>query len=134
MMSSPAEIQALRDTAALEDILGAVELHLAALGNALKGQDAAAAEDAAAQLHRALAKAIDRFGHAARSGGLPPALRRRLALTSGQVAAQRDAVARASTALDRAIDVLLPGSAAEAGYGAQGHSARGSNSSGLAQA
>jgi len=53
--------------------------------------------------------AVDSFRGAARRGDVPPALRRRLALTSGQVAAQREAVARASSALDRAIDVLMPG-------------------------
>ena len=35
-------------------------------------------------------------------------LRRRLALAGAQVAAQRDALARATAALDRAIDVLMP--------------------------
>jgi hypothetical protein len=60
-----------------------------------------------------------------------------LARTSGQVAAQRDAVTRASTALDRAIDVLMPASAATAQgsvYGATGLSGRGSRGGGLAQA
>ena len=33
----------------------------------------------------------------------------RLAVAGGQVAAQREALARATAALDRAIDVLLPG-------------------------
>ena len=136
MISSTAELQALRDTAELETALSAVALHLAALGNALKGQNAGAAEAAAADLHQALALAVDRFGRAARSGGVPPALRRRLALISGQVAAQRDAVARASSALDRAIDVLLPGatpSGTANAYSAQGLALR-SASSGLAQA
>jgi hypothetical protein len=39
---------------------------------------------------------------------VPPALRNRLANTSGQVAAQRESLARATAALDRAIDVLIP--------------------------
>ena len=66
----------------------------------------------------------------------PRSLRRRLALTSGQVAAQREAVARASSALDRAIDVLLPdlASARQASvYGVPGTTTR-LNSGGLAQA
>ncbi len=63
---------------------------------------------AAAELHRALAAAVDHFSRAARSGGVPPALRQRLALASGQVAAQREALARATASLDRAIDVLMP--------------------------
>ena len=45
---------------------------------------------------------------------MPPALRRRLASASGQVAAQRESLARATAALDRAIDVLLPREAAGA--------------------
>ena len=35
-------------------------------------------------------------------------LRQRLALAGGQVAAQREALARATASLDRAIDVLIP--------------------------
>ena len=55
-----------------------------------------AAEQAAAELHQALSRAVDRFNQAARTpAGVPPTLRRRLARTSSQVAAQRDAVARA---------------------------------------
>jgi hypothetical protein len=46
-------------------------------------------------------------------------LRRRLALASAQVASQRDALARATAALDRAIDVLMPGHGA-ALYSASG--------------
>jgi len=43
-----------------------------------------------------------------RSGAVPPTLRRRLASASGQVAAQRESLARATAALDRAIEVLMP--------------------------
>lgn len=136
MNTSHAEILAVRDVSELEHRLGDVESQLNALGDALKLQDASAAERAAAGLHQALAQAVDRFSQAARHGGVPPALRRRLALTGGQVAAQRDAVARASNALDRAIDLLMPGSAPGASgglYGAQGGTAR-SVHSGLARA
>ncbi|MFZ2987277.1 hypothetical protein [Ideonella sp.] len=134
MISSHTEQLALRATVELEATVSAVEQQLTALGNALKLQDAAAAEAAASELHRSLARAVDHFARASRSSaGVPPELRRRLARTSGQVAAQRDAVARATNALDRAIDVLLPASAApQAVYGASG-SGR-SSSSGLAQA
>jgi hypothetical protein len=62
----------------------------------------------ASELHRALAVAVDRFALAARRGSVPPELRHRLASTSGQVAAQRESLARATAALDRAIDVLMP--------------------------
>src|SRR5438128_508738 len=81
--------------------------------------DARAIETEAGQLHRALAAAIDHFGRAARSGGVPAPLRQRLAVAGGQVAAQREALARATAALDRAIDVLLP-ERAGSGYAARG--------------
>jgi hypothetical protein len=92
----------------LEDTLAAVETRLAALGEALRARDAAAIDSHSTELHRALARAVDHFTHAARSGALPPLLRRRLASASGQVAAQRESLARATAALDRAIEVLMP--------------------------
>ncbi len=92
----------------LELPLRAVEQQLAALGQALQSQDNAAVERAAAELHAALAVAVDHFSQAARRGGVPSALRHRLALASAQVAAQREALARATASLDRAIDVLMP--------------------------
>ncbi|TDM09831.1 MAG: hypothetical protein C4K60_04655 [Ideonella sp. MAG2] len=128
--------KALQDTDQLEASLSQVEIHLGALGDALKQQDAAATEAAASQLHRALSTAMDSFTHAARRGAVPPALRRRLAVTGGQVAAQREAVARATSALDRAIDILIPDMAAARPlpmYSAQGLSLR-AHSGGLAQA
>jgi len=92
----------------LEIVLTAVELSLAALGAALREHDVAGIDRHAGELHRALASAVDRFARAARSGSVPAALRVRLARASGQVAAQRESLARATAALDRAIDVLLP--------------------------
>ena len=109
MLTTAAEMKALQRAAELEPPLAAVEDRLAALGVALYRHDAQAIENEATELHRALAAAIDHFSRAAREGGVPPQLRQRLALASGQVAAQREALARATAALDRAIDVLLPG-------------------------
>lgn len=93
---------------ALEDTLSAVESRLAALGEALRARDTAAIDNHATELHRALARAVDHFTHAARKGDVPQMLRRRLASASGQVAAQRESLARATAALDRAIEVLIP--------------------------
>ena len=93
----------------LEPSLLAIEAGLAALGEALRAHDSAAIELHAHALHRALAHAGDRFKQAARGG---------------QVAAQRESLARATAALDRAIDVLLPRDAATL-YGAQGGAERG---------
>lgn len=92
----------------LEAALAAVELRLAALGNALRERDGPAIDRHATELHRALATAVDRFALAARSGAVPRSLRHRLASASGEVAAQRESLARATAALDRAIDVLIP--------------------------
>jgi hypothetical protein len=47
--------------------------------------------------------------YAAQHGGVPPPMRLRLAHASAQVARQREALARATAALDRAIEVLMPG-------------------------
>ncbi len=107
----------------LEEALASVEARLAALGDALRARDSGAIDTQATELHRALAHAVDCFGRASRSGGVPPAMRQRLACTSGQVAAQRESLARATAALDRAIDVLMPRDAATL-YSAQGSADR----------
>ena len=92
----------------LEIALAAVEQRLSALGMALCVRDTVGIDTHATELHRALAAAVDQFALAARRGLVPPELRHRLANTSGQVAAQRESLARATAALDRAIDVLMP--------------------------
>ena len=92
----------------LEASLSAVESRLSSLGDALRARDLEAIDLHASELHRALSSAVDQFSRAARSGPLPPALRRRLVDAGGTVAAQRESLARATAALDRAIDVLLP--------------------------
>jgi ABC-type transporter Mla subunit MlaD len=92
----------------LEDTLAAVEGGLASLAEALRARDAAAIDHHADALHRALSQAVQRFTAAAQQGPVEPALRRRLASASGLVAAQRESLARATAALDRAIDVLMP--------------------------
>ncbi len=92
----------------LESALAAVEERLSALGMALCVRDTLGIEMHSTELHRALALAVDRFAAAARSGSVPAALRHRLVSTGGLVAAQRESLARATAALDRAIDVLMP--------------------------
>ena len=99
-------------TPKLEEALASVEARLAALGDALRARDSAGIDTHATELHRALATAVDCFARASRNGPVPPALRHRLASTSGLVAAQRESLARATAALDRAIDVLMPRDAA----------------------
>jgi hypothetical protein len=119
---SPSEAAAR--AASLEQPLQAVEQQLLALGTALHHQDVAAVDDAAARLHVALAAAVDHFALAARRGGVPAPLRRRLAEAGGRVAAQREALARATASLDRAIDVLMPSTLTPSLYSAQGASDR----------
>lgn len=118
----------------LESTLAAVETHLAALGDALRTRDSAAIDLHATELHRALARAVDQFTHAARSGPVPPPLRQRLMLASGQVAAQRESLARATAALDRAIDVLMPRDHKAGVYSALGSADRGGPRGGAIQA
>ncbi|MFM8898984.1 MAG: hypothetical protein ACKOF9_03435 [Burkholderiales bacterium] len=93
---------------ALEASLLDVEASLAGLGEALRVRDAVAIDQNASGLQAALARAVDQFALAARSGPIPAALRARLSRASGQVAAQRESLARATAALDRAIEVLIP--------------------------
>ena len=124
MIHSPQELKAVQSAALLEAPLKAVEDQLQALGLALHQQDVVAVDHAASCLHLALAAAMDHFSRAARSGGVPAPLRQRLALASGQVAAQREALARATASLDRAMDVLIPRMAPSALYSAAGSTER----------
>ena len=113
-------MQALQRVAELEPPLTALEDCLGGLGKALCSNDPQAIEAQAGELHRALARAVGQFSRAAREGGVPTVLRHRLALASGQVAAQREALARATASLDRAIDVLIPRMAPSQLYSAAG--------------
>lgn len=114
----------------LEQTLAAVELRLSALGAALLASNSADIDTQASELHRALARAVDHFSRAARNGALPAPLRQRLMRASSQVAAQRESFARATAALDRAIDVLLPRDKSGV-YSAQGAAERSTGSGSL---
>ena len=131
MIHSSAEVAAVQHAAELERPLAAVEEQLLALGAALHRQDIGAVDRAAADLHLALAAAVDHFAQVARRGGVPLPLRHRLALASGQVAAQREALARATASLDRAIEVLIPRTSHGALYSATGGSDRPSYTGGM---
>ncbi len=116
MLHSPAELSALHAATTpdivldntLEATVALVEQRLAAFADALRLRDAQAVELAADALHRALAEAVATFVHAARNGGVPQAMRSRLGDAGAQLARQREAMARATAALDRAIDLLMP--------------------------
>jgi hypothetical protein len=108
----------------LEEAVHQVEQRLEGLAQALQERSAERLEHEALALQRALGASIDRLGQAARAGEVPPALRQRLALATGRVAAQRESLARATAALDRAIDVLMPGQPPRVAYSASGLSER----------
>jgi hypothetical protein len=134
MIRSDNDLRPVPQTAQLELPLAAVESRLSALGLALQTQDTAALDRVAAELHAALASAIDHFTRAARNGGVPPQLRQRLALAGGQVAAQREALARATASLDRAMEVLIPRQLPTGVYSAGGNSDRYTGQGGSLQA
>jgi len=118
-------IPAYETTPELETTLGAVETQLASLGEALRSRDSDAIDLHATELHRSLARAVDHFTLAARNGPVPTPLRERLMMAGGLVAAQRESLARATAALDRAIDVLMPRERPAAVYSAMGSGDRG---------
>lgn len=114
-----------RADADLEPPLLDVETRLADLSAALRDGDPRALESAAQGLQAALGVAVGQFRLAARLGGVPLPMKRRLAQASAQVAVQRESLARATAALDRAIDVLLPSAATAATYGSHPAAQRG---------
>lgn len=99
-----------------------LDQQLNVLSTALQGRDAQALQAAADQLVAALEAA----GPVLRQpGALTPALRRQLAYAVGRVAAHREALARATASVDRAIEVLLPAPASAPGvYSANGYAQR----------
>jgi hypothetical protein len=120
MQFPSAEHEAVAQVDQLEVAVHAVESRLLALADALRERDANAVELHANDLHLVLARAVTVCMHAARHGGVPEPMRLRLARAGAQVARQREALARATAALDRAIDVLLPAPATGKVYGANG--------------
>ena len=108
MLFPSAELEAVSRIVDLEGAVCQVEQRLAALSDALRERDANAVALHADALHQALADAVNAFMHAARHGGVPAAMRLRLSHAGAQVARQREVLARATAALDRAIDLLLP--------------------------
>jgi hypothetical protein len=108
--------------ARLDPRLDRLDEHLGALSSALQGRDAQALQAAADQL----VTALDEIAPALREpGALSPAQRRQLAYAVGRIAAHREALARATASVDRAIEILLPGPpAVSATYSASGYSER----------
>lgn len=110
-VAAPADAQsepAALDDAVLERLVVRIETELAALGDALRERDSQGIESHADALQAALVSAMDASVHAAHGGKLPKALRTRLVRATGQLAAQWESLARATAALDRAMEVLMP--------------------------
>lgn len=107
-------------TADLEDAVELVEQRLGALADSLRQRNPLATEADANGLQQALASAVERFAQATRDGTLSDSTRLRLARVGAQVAHQRETLARATAALDRAVEVLMPATAPRTLYSAQG--------------
>ena len=104
--------------------LDAVAQRLAALRAALADPGGDRLQAEAAALQRTLAAAIGPLRRQVQTGALDGEQRRRIARLSAEVATQREALARAAAAADRALGVLLPDAAARRGYAASGHGTR----------
>ncbi len=105
-MSLPTSPSAAADP--FPPLLGELEAALALVQAALNQRDASALERHAGAVQRLMTEALRQGGERGRGGALSPDLRQRLAAAGAQVAAQRVALGRATAALDRAIDVLMP--------------------------
>jgi hypothetical protein len=114
------------DTSELEVSLAAVELAIATLGHTLTQRDIAAVEAASTALHDTMRAAMTQFAHVARRGTMPMALRTRFAIANGQIAAQREALYRATALVEQNLEILIPRPMAETSvYSASGASQRG---------
>lgn len=91
----------------LESAILTVERHLQSLAQALLDRDGPAVADRSTDLQRALQRTLS-LSSGPRRAALPPALSRRLKGMAAEVAAQRESLGRASAALHRAMNVLLP--------------------------
>ncbi|MCK9684606.1 hypothetical protein [Scleromatobacter humisilvae] len=113
------------DASALEASLSAVEQAIATLGQTLTQRDIAAVEAASTSLHDAMRAAMTQFAQVARGGRMPVALRTRFALANAQIAAQRDALIRATSLVEQNLEILIPRPMAETSvYSATGASQR----------
>lgn len=93
----------------LEALIQALEDQLQSLAQAMRERDSAAIAAGAARLQRSLQQAMTVLSSATAQGAdLPHGLQPRLARLQGAVAAQRESLARASAAVQRAMNVLMP--------------------------
>lgn len=112
----------------LPPLLNELEAALALVQQALAQRDSPTLEQQAGQVQQLMAAALAQ----ARGQSLPPPLRQRLARAGAQLAAQREALGRATASLDRAIEVLMPSEPDPSGLYGQGGRALRQRSSGNA--
>ena len=124
--SAPASESPPPGATELETSLAAVELAIATLGHTLTQRDIAAVEAASTSLHETMRTAMTQFAKAARRGTMPAALRTRFAIANGQIAAQREALFRATSLVEQNLEILIPRPMAETSvYSSSGASQRG---------
>ncbi len=117
---------ALPGASELEASLSAVELAVATLGETLCRPDIASIEAASTALHDTMRAAMNQFAQVARRGTMPAALRTRFALANARIAAQREALYRATSLVEQNLEILIPRPMAETSvYSAAGASQRG---------
>lgn len=112
----------------LPPLLNELEAALALVQQALVQRDTPSLEQQAGQVQQLLAAALAE----ARGQALPAPLRQRLAQAGAQLAAQRQALGRATASLDRALEVLMPAEPDPSGLYGQGGRALRQRSSGNA--
>jgi hypothetical protein len=123
---APASTPLPSGTSELEVSLSSVEQAIAALGQTLAHPDIAAIEAASTALHDAMRAAMSQFAQVAKRGTMPVSLRTRFALATGQIAAQREALFRATSLVEQNLEILIPRPMAETSvYSASGASQRG---------
>ena len=123
---APADNALPPGTSELDVSLAAVELAIATLGQTLAQTYITAIEAASAALHEAMRTAMNQFAQLARRGAMPVALRTRFAIANGQIAAQREALFRATSRVEKNLEILIPRPMAQTSvYSASGASGRG---------
>ena len=124
--AAPASSALSPEVSALETSLATVELAIATLGQTLATRDIVAVETASTALHDAMRAAMNQFAQVARGGRMPAELRTRFALANAQIGAQREALIRASAAVEQNLEILIPRPMAETSvYSASGAGQRG---------
>lgn len=108
----------------LAQAVAQVEHSLAQLRQALRSHDGPAIENQSRALQRAMSAALERSAGLRTHDAPAMPLRLRLANAAGELAAQHEALARASAALDRASAVLLHAASPAVAYTAGGRADR----------